>query len=345
MTPNPDAHAYDPQPGPPEWIDDSIRSESDLLPAAPPGQGVGAVPGRPDTFASVVIARVDDRTYRAMQRPDGSFCIYYTTLDDRYHWIVCDSIDREVISALQRENSGLRGVPTLPAAPSATDDELAAIEARAKAASQGTTGVGVAARDDDAAEWFAEKLSHGKGDIFCVYLGDAAEGVVTAITGNGPTSEANAKFYKHAHADIPRLLERTKQAESALAAERAQSAALRAEVSEIRTSRDLFQNELIKIREMLNHADVPVSFDGNPASIANRVAALWGEREGSTDRARDAEARATAAEAERDELRKALDSIVAQVDTEDDCCTSLGNAVDIAHAALNGSATGTEQGE
>ena len=55
----------------------------------------------------------------------------------------------------------------------------------------------------DAVEWFRQHLSHGKGDVHCVWIPEHPKSsgihsrpdhaVLLAITGNGPRSEANAK--------------------------------------------------------------------------------------------------------------------------------------------------------
>jgi len=97
-------------------------------------------------------------------------------------------------------------------------NRLDAIEARLKAATPGPLDLGIVDPEVEPGEWFRDHLSYGPdANIWCVWCpkhpltrGEAPRpehAVLTAVTGNGPTSEANAEFYAHAPADLAALLE------------------------------------------------------------------------------------------------------------------------------------------
>jgi hypothetical protein len=74
-----------------------------------------------------------------------------------------------------------------------TDQDLSLIEQLATAATAGELVVGQADPRYRPIDWMMECLSHGHGKVFCV-AEDGGEARIMAVTGNGPTSEANARF-------------------------------------------------------------------------------------------------------------------------------------------------------
>ncbi len=95
--------------------------------------------------------------------------------------------------------------------------DLDKLEALAAAATPG--GVFGRFRSNDPADQLAqfhETLVHGAGPIWCVCVpvDDGSpieqEALYTAITGNGPTSEANAKFYSVARENTLTLIEQVR---------------------------------------------------------------------------------------------------------------------------------------
>ena len=103
--------------------------------------------------------------------------------------------------------------------PDDMDKMLAEIQERCDKATMGPIRVGIVDTTLDPLEWFREHLSYGAdgADIWCCWLpehpasqpdpeGRPSHAVLSAITGNGSDSEANAMFYAHARDDVPRLL-------------------------------------------------------------------------------------------------------------------------------------------
>lgn len=98
-----------------------------------------------------------------------------------------------------------------------TEAHLTAIESRLNAATPAPLRLGMYDPDKDPVEMFRENLSHGSGPVWLVTAPEhpgtiggwddrPAHAVTTCITGNGPTSEANAVFYANAPADIRDLI-------------------------------------------------------------------------------------------------------------------------------------------
>ena len=92
------------------------------------------------------------------------------------------------------------------------------IEARLAAATPPPMELGTVDPEMEPGEWFRQHLAYGIDDtIWCVWcpthpltVGEAPRpehAVLTAITGNGPTSEANAELYAHAPEDLRYLLD------------------------------------------------------------------------------------------------------------------------------------------
>lgn len=81
-----------------------------------------------------------------------------------------------------------------------------------KAASQPPVSTILLPDDEDPVEWFRDCLSKNMHqEVYGVAMGtpDALEGqeaLVTALTGNGPKSKANADFYALCHTAIPALV-------------------------------------------------------------------------------------------------------------------------------------------
>lgn len=107
-----------------------------------------------------------------------------------------------------------------------TKEELQAIQERAEKA---TPGPWEWARFDDSKEpieWLREMLSYGSGPVHGAWAPGhpltrgthprPEHAVMPAITGNGPTSEANAKFIAAARTDVLALLEHIAALEGAL---------------------------------------------------------------------------------------------------------------------------------
>lgn len=88
-----------------------------------------------------------------------------------------------------------------------TDETLAEILGLATASSQ-ATDYGVVSRDD--AHGLAAKTSDEL-MLWCSWLGPKDDSSITAITGNGPTSEANARFYSCARGAVISLVEEVKR--------------------------------------------------------------------------------------------------------------------------------------
>ena len=91
------------------------------------------------------------------------------------------------------------------------------IEARLKAATPGRLRVAIMHPEADPVELFRSHLVYGSGNVYAVIALDHPQhvgpddrpdhAVTVAITGNGPTSEANADFIAHAlAADLAALL-------------------------------------------------------------------------------------------------------------------------------------------
>jgi len=90
---------------------------------------------------------------------------------------------------------------------------LSGIERLDKAATKGPVKIGIVDRTLDPVEWFREHLSYGQGDIWCCHLPEHPKAIgpddkpdhaiLSAITGNGPDSEANAEFFAHARLALP----------------------------------------------------------------------------------------------------------------------------------------------
>lgn len=99
-----------------------------------------------------------------------------------------------------------------------TPARIAEIRARCEAATPGPLQLGTYG-DNDPVEKFAENISHGSGPVWIVWapehpltvLGDdplrPVHAVTMCLTGNGPTSEANAAFIAHAPTDLRYLLD------------------------------------------------------------------------------------------------------------------------------------------
>jgi hypothetical protein len=95
--------------------------------------------------------------------------------------------------------------------------DLAAIKARADAATEGPWEFGTAPHPDSnetKAEYVAN-ASCGDGPLWVAWAPNLTDDgyayLVTGITGDGPTSEANATFIAHAREDVPKLVAEVKQ--------------------------------------------------------------------------------------------------------------------------------------
>lgn len=97
-------------------------------------------------------------------------------------------------------------------------NRIADIKARVTAATKGPLLVCVAGKDGHATETVEEAAQHAYDHVMAhdsatLYMVAIAEDftpngtLVTAITGNGPTSEANAELYCHAPDDLADLVE------------------------------------------------------------------------------------------------------------------------------------------
>ena len=92
-----------------------------------------------------------------------------------------------------------------------TTDQLAAIEARAEAASPGPWDAARGANADgttyattyaEKTEFLAVSLNNNRSPLWLV----ASDEVIPAATGDGPRARANAEFIAHARMDVPALL-------------------------------------------------------------------------------------------------------------------------------------------
>jgi hypothetical protein len=103
-------------------------------------------------------------------------------------------------------------------------ERIQQIEARLAAATPGPLELGIVDHEREPGEWFRENLSYGTdSDVWVVWcpkhpltVGEAPKpehAVLTAITGNGPQSEANAELYANAPSDLRYLLTRLAAAE------------------------------------------------------------------------------------------------------------------------------------
>jgi len=101
-------------------------------------------------------------------------------------------------------------------------DQLAAIEARAQAASPGPWDYGTGYSSDgerqsvtkaDKADFLVLSLN---GEDAPLWLIDNAD-VIPAVTGDGPNAKANAEFIAHARTDVPALLALVREQRAALA--------------------------------------------------------------------------------------------------------------------------------
>lgn len=108
-----------------------------------------------------------------------------------------------------------------------TSEEIAEIEARAAAATPGPWRRTVKGDRREAREWLIGQFDASEGDKIHG-AGVAAAGktieeecLSTAITGNGPTSEANAIFIASARTDVPRLCAALRERDAEIARLRA----------------------------------------------------------------------------------------------------------------------------
>lgn len=105
--------------------------------------------------------------------------------------------------------------------------DLDAIEARLRSATPAPLRIGIYDPERDPVELFRENLSHGSGDVWLVGAPEHPDTVggwedrpghmaTVAITGNGPTSRANAEFFQHAAEDVAALLSEVRHLRSVL---------------------------------------------------------------------------------------------------------------------------------
>lgn len=104
------------------------------------------------------------------------------------------------------------------------DTRLGEIGIRAACATPAPLKVGIVAPKLDPVQWFKEHLeaaNNPDGAIWVVWCpehpdsqpdpeGRPTFAVLAAITGNGPTSKANAEFFAHARDDVPWLVDQVK---------------------------------------------------------------------------------------------------------------------------------------
>lgn len=105
-------------------------------------------------------------------------------------------------------------------------ERLEEIRKRAEVATPGPWLWALFDEAKDPLEWIRECLSYGSGPVHLTWCPEhpltkgqhprPEHAVVPAITGNGPTSEANAKFLAAAREDIPWLLGQINELENAL---------------------------------------------------------------------------------------------------------------------------------
>lgn len=102
-----------------------------------------------------------------------------------------------------------------------THDDFETIAAYYHAASPPPVAVIRLPEQEDALDWVRDCLQkNSRDEVYGVALlgEDGEPGLTTALTGNGPTSLANAEFYMLCHTAIPALLEevrRLRQGETA----------------------------------------------------------------------------------------------------------------------------------
>ena len=103
-----------------------------------------------------------------------------------------------------------------------TVDQLAAIEARAQAATDGPWDYGTGYSADgarqltskaDKADFLALSLNDDEAALWVIDNGK----VIPAATGDGPKAKANAEFIAHARTDVPALLALVREQHAALA--------------------------------------------------------------------------------------------------------------------------------
>lgn len=93
------------------------------------------------------------------------------------------------------------------------------VRQRAEAATPSPWEVGIVDPEIDPVEWFRQHLSFSEStDVWCVWCpqhprADGEHSVLSAITGNGPDSEANAYFIANARRYVITLLDRIAELE------------------------------------------------------------------------------------------------------------------------------------
>lgn len=99
-----------------------------------------------------------------------------------------------------------------------TPAALAALKALAEGATEPTGYAGWEPAEVTGEE-LAELLAKGTGKVWFVWSGTVEDSLYVAITGNGPTSEANARFHSVARASVLALVAEVERLREALEGE------------------------------------------------------------------------------------------------------------------------------
>jgi len=110
------------------------------------------------------------------------------------------------------------------------EDRLGEIQIRAALATPAPLEVGIINRELDPVAWFKEHLEGADSpdtDVWVIWCplhpdskpdpdGKPEFAILAAITGNGPTSEANAEFFANARDDVPWLIDELERARAGI---------------------------------------------------------------------------------------------------------------------------------
>lgn len=129
-----------------------------------------------------------------------------------------------------------------------TDETLTEILALATASSP-ATDYGQVSRDD--AIGLADKTSP-EPMLWCSWLGPVDDSLITAITGNGPTSEANARFYSCARGAVVSLVAEVRRLRAENADLREKAADLKRAAVNAEADAARFQSEVACCNELIS---------------------------------------------------------------------------------------------
>jgi hypothetical protein len=158
---------------------------------------------------------------------------------------------------------------------SLTPDDLADIEARAEAATEGPWEYGNTGEPLDLAariEWVADTLGYDdeKRHLWSAWI-ETQPGRVTipALTGDGPNAHANAEFIAKARTDVPRLVRALREAWGREDAQVAACEHMNARRKEAEAERDRLRTQVEAVRALADRTDLAcvkfIASDGYPS--------------------------------------------------------------------------------